>query len=155
MTYTIQGLNPAAFAPLFSLSDAELAAAGAVRVVADGPGFPCRVSLADAQAGEALILLHYTSHDVATPYRSSYAIYVREDAAEAPCFVDQTPPVFEGRVLALRGFRADGMIKEAVLAQPGEADAHISALFADSDIAYIHAHNAVYGCFSAKVERHG
>jgi Protein of unknown function (DUF1203) len=153
MTYRIQGLNPAAFAPLFAMTDADLAAAGAVRVTATGPGFPCRVSLADARAGEALILLNYISHDVATPYRSSYAIYVREDAAEAPSYVDETPPVFEGRPLGLRGFDAGGMLTDAALALPGQADAKIRALFANPEIAYIHAHNAAHGCFSARIER--
>jgi Protein of unknown function (DUF1203) len=153
MTYRIQGLSPATFAPFFAMTDAELAEAGAVRITATGPGFPCRVSLADAQAGEALILLNYTSHDVATPYRSSYAIYVRAVAAEAPSHVNQTPPVFEGRPLGLRGFDAGGMLRDAALALPGQADEKIRALFANPEIAYIHAHNAAHGCFSARIER--
>ena len=75
MTYRIEGLRRADFARLFAMSDAELAAQNALRVTATGPGYPCRVSLDDAKAGEQLILLNYTSHDVATPYRSTYAIY--------------------------------------------------------------------------------
>jgi Protein of unknown function (DUF1203) len=131
-----------------------LAQAGAIRVTAAADkGWPCRVSLNDAGAGESLILLNHISHDVATPYRSSYAIYVRENAVESAEYVDQTPPVFEGRPIALRAFDADGMLRDAALALPGEADAKIRALFAADDIAYIHAHNAAHGCFSAKVER--
>jgi hypothetical protein len=45
------------------------------------------------------------------------------------------------------------MMTDAMLAQPGEADAAIRQLFANLEIAYIHAHNAVRGCFAAKVER--
>ena len=154
MTYSICGLAPASFTSLFSLSDAELAACGAVRVTASADrGFPCRVSLEDAHAGEQLILLHHTSHDVATPYRSSYAIYVRENAPSSAPFVDCTPPVFEGRPLGLRGFGEDGMLKDARLAVPGEADAAIRSLFADPQIAYIHAHNAAPGCFAARIDR--
>lgn len=153
MTYRIAGLDPAPFAHLFALSDAELAAQGALRLTAPASrGYPCRVSLADAREGDRLILLHHTSHDVATPYRSSYAIYVREHAAAADC-IDQTPPVFAGRPLGLRGFDAEGMLQDARLALPGEADAAIRDLFANPAIAYIHAHNAAHGCFSAKVER--
>ena len=63
------------------------------------------------------------------------------------------PPVFEGRPLGLRGFDAEGMLKEARLAMPGEADARIRELFANPDIATIHVHNAAHGCFSALVER--
>lgn len=153
MTYRIEGLRRADFAHLFALNDAELAAQNAVRVTANGPGFPCRVSLEDAKAGEQLILLNYTSHDVATPYRSSYAIYVREGVDETAPLIDATPPVFEGRPLGLRAFDAEGMLQNAALALPGQADAKIRELFAGDDIAYIHAHNAAHGCFSARIDR--
>jgi len=153
MTYRIEGLRRADFTHLFALNDAELAAHNAVRVTATGPGFPCRVSLEDARAGEQLILLNYTSHDVATPYRSSYAIYVREAADEIAPLIDDTPPVFEGRPLGLRAFDQDGMLKDAALALPGQADAKIRELFAGDNIAYIHAHNAAHGCFSARIDR--
>jgi hypothetical protein len=155
MHYRIQGLEPDQFASLFALSDAELASRGACRVIASASrGFPCRVSLDDAREGEELILLHHTSHDVATPYRSAYAIYVRKEAASAQ-FIDATPPVFEGRPLGLRGFDRDGMLRDARLALPGEAEAKIIELFANPEIAYIDAHNAAHGCFAARVERHG
>ena len=155
MTYAIAGLSPEPFAPLFALGDARLAALGARRVTADADrGFPCRVSLQDARAGERLILLHHTSHDVATPYRSAYAIYVRENAAPSQPYIDRTPPVFEGRPLGMRGFSGEGMLLDARLALPGEADAAIRALFADGRIAYIHAHNAAHGCFAARIDRH-
>lgn len=152
MTYRIEGLRRADFMPLFAMNDAELAAHNAVRVTADGPGYPCRVSLEDAKAGEQLILLNYTSHDVATPYRSAYAIYVRE-AAEITPLIDATPPVFEGRPLGLRAFDCGGMLQNAALALPGQADVKIRELFADENIAYIHAHNAAHGCFSTRIDR--
>ncbi|MEQ1542597.1 MAG: DUF1203 domain-containing protein [Novosphingobium sp.] len=155
MTYRITGLDPQPFAELFALSDTELAARNARRVTAGADrGFPCRVSLEDARAGEELILLHHTSHDVATPYRSAYAIYVRKHAKPAD-YVDQTPLVFDGRPLGLRGFDADGLLRDARLALPGEADVKIRELLANPAIAYIHAHNAAHGCFAARVDRHG
>ncbi|MCW1381426.1 DUF1203 domain-containing protein [Novosphingobium sp. KCTC 2891] len=157
MTYRIQGLDPAPFAPLFGLPDDVLGRRGVKRVVADSDrGFPCRISLDDARAGEALLLLHHVSHDVATPYRSAYAVYVREGAQRpADPFVDQVPPVFVGRPLGLRGFDAEGMLRDARLALPDDADAQIRDLFADPGIAYIHAHNAAHGCFAARIDRDG
>ena len=116
-------------------------------------GFPCRVSLEDAREGEELVLFHHVSHDVATPYRFAYAIYVREGAKLPAEYVDETPPVFEGRPIALRGFDPQGNLRNAALALPGQADAKIRELFDQDDIAYIHAHNAAHGCFAAKVER--
>jgi hypothetical protein len=153
MTYKISGLNPDRFAPLFALDDAELAAINARRVTATADrGFPCRISLDDARAGEELILLHHTSHDVETPYRSAYAIYVRAGVAAAT-YRDAVPPVFAGRPLALRAFDAEGMLQSARLAGPNEADGAIRDLFADTGISYIDAHNAAHGCFAARIER--
>ena len=154
MTYSIQGLDPASFAPLFAMTAAELAGQRAVRVFADSDrGFPCRVSLTDAAAGDELVLLHHTNHAVETPYRSAYAIFVRRDAAQAR-YVDCVPPVFEGRPLGLRGFDAGGILRDARLALPGQAEAKILELLANPAIAYIDAHNAAHGCFAARIDRH-
>jgi hypothetical protein len=154
MAYRIEGLAPAAFESLYGMMDGELASRNARRVVAaDSRGWPCRVTLEDAQEGESLILLNHVSHDVATPFRSAYAIYVREGATEPAVYVDETPPVFEGRPLGLRGFDAGGMLRGALLALPGEADAKIRELFDRPEIATIHAHNAAHGCFAARIER--
>lgn len=155
MSYSISGLPAEDFASLFTLDDAALAEQGALRVTAAADaGFPCRVSLEDARAGEQLILLHHTSHDVATPYRSAYAIYVREGAAEARTYIDEPPPVFAGRPLGMRGFDNAGMLRDARLALPDRADAAIRDLFDNPAIAYIHAHNAAHGCFAARIDRH-
>lgn len=153
MTYSITGLAPEPFAPLFALDDAALARRRARRVVADAvPGFPCRVSLEDAVPGETLVLVNHLSLAGETPYRASHAIFVRK-GAEAAVYRDSTPPVFAHRALSLRGFDAAGMMIDAGLAAPGEADAAIRAMLADSAIAYIDAHNAAPGCFAARVER--
>jgi Protein of unknown function (DUF1203) len=156
MTYRITGLSPKPFAALIGADDATLARQGAMRVTATAkPGYPCRVTLDDAEPGETLILLNHVSHDVATPYRSAYAIYVREAAVETATFEDALPPVFANRPMAFRAFDTEGMLRNAALALPGEADAKIRMLFDQPEIAYLHAHNAAHGCFSAKVERSG
>jgi len=154
MTYRITGLDPAPYRPLFGLRDEELASRGVVRMtVSEKPSFPCRVSLTDRDVGERVLLVNHVSHDVANPYRASHAIFVTEGATKPGEFVDEVPPVFEPRVLSLRGFDKDGMMADAILTQPGEADAGIRKLFENPEIETIHAHNAVRGCFSAKIER--
>jgi hypothetical protein len=45
------------------------------------------------------------------------------------------------------------MMTDAVLTQPGQADAGIRKLFENSAVVSIHAHNAARGCFAAKIER--
>ncbi len=152
-TYRVRGLDPAPFKPLFSLSDEELESRGIVRMTVSSPTFPCRVSLTDRALGETVLLLNHVSHDVANPYRATHAIFVTKGEEQAAEYVDQVPPVFEKRVLSLRGFDSEGMMADAILTQPGEADAGIRKLFDNPDIVSIHAHNATRGCFSAKIER--
>jgi hypothetical protein len=68
--FRISGLPAEPFQPYFGMTDAELRAHGARRVVAIqatlgadlGLMPPCRVSLRDAAVGETSILLHYAHH---------------------------------------------------------------------------------------------
>lgn len=154
MAYRIEGLDPAPYAPLFALGDADLSEQGARRVTADGRrAFPCRATLEDAEAGETLILVNHVSHDVVGPFRSSFAIFVRESADRAAAFHDTLPPVFATRTLSLRAIDGDGMLAKAELVAGAEADDAIRRLFADPDVAQIHAHYAAAGCFAAKIVR--
>lgn len=154
MTYRIAGLDPSPFAHLIGCSDAELARQGAVRMTADSDfGFPCRVKLEDARAGESLLLVNHCSHEGDNPYRATHAIFVSENAREPAAYEDRIPPVFERRILSLRAFGTDGMMVDAALAQPGEADAVIRRLFEDPAVDHIDAHNATRGCFAARIER--
>lgn len=146
MAYKITGLSPDQLENVAS-------APGTVRVVASSkPGFPCRVTLEDAEPGE-LLLFNHVSHDVNSPYRSSYAIYARPGARTAAQYMDKVPPIFAGRALGMRAFGVDAMMKTARLAQPGDADREIWQLFELDEVAYIDVHNAAHGCFAARVER--
>ncbi len=154
MSFIISGLPVEEFTPLFGLSDEELQARGVIRKTADKkPGFPCRVTLEDAEPGESVLLLNYESHKAATPYRSSYAIYVREAARQRRVFRDELPPVFVGRPMALRIFDDEGMLIGADLGLAGDLSDKIARAFEDPRAAYIHAHNAMHGCFAAEIRR--
>ena len=153
MSYVVRGLDPSPYSSLFELTDDQLAERGVVRMTVTDNGFPCRVSLTDREIGETVLLLNHVSHDVANPYRASHAIFVTEAEQSPAEYVDEVPPVFRTRVLSLRGFDADGIMADAILTQPGEADAGIRKLFENPAIETIHVHNATRGCFSAKIER--
>ena len=111
MHFRIQGLPAEQFAPLFAMSDAALAERGAVRRIADARerGYPCRVSLANSNPGDELILVNYEHHAVASPYRMRFAIYVRKGDATFDA-IDTVPEQLRGRTLAVRAFDADGMM---------------------------------------------
>lgn len=154
MTYRIEGLSPDLFAPLFTMDEAGLAARGAMRVVAvSSTGYPCRVTLTETAPGDDVVVLSHVTHDVSTPFRTVYAIAVRQGAREAASWRDEIPAVLGSRTLGLRGFGADGMLKAASLALPGETDAKVRELLDHPEIMAIHAHNATCGCFLAKIER--
>jgi hypothetical protein len=154
MTYRISGLEPSQFAHLVGLSDEELARNGAVRMFANGaPSFPCRIQLDDAKAGEPLLLVNHVSHDGNNPYRASHAIFVSESASTPAVYEDEIPPALARRILSLRAFDKNGMMTDATLAQPGEADAAIRHLLGDQAVDHIDAHNATRGCFAARVDR--
>ena len=156
MSFQIKGLPAETFAPLFKLTDTELAACAAVRLTADRyPGFPCRVSLCEAQAGETVMLLNYEHLPVATPYRSRHAIYVRENAVEAHLGVDEIPEVLHTRLLSLRSFDDAGMMIDADVAQGHALVPAIERMFESHRAQYLHVHNAKAGCFAARIERAG
>jgi hypothetical protein len=154
MTYKITGLDPSEFTHLIGLDEEDLAAQGAVRMTADArPGFPCRITLDDAEIGETLLLVNHCSHDGDNPYRATHAIFVNESATEAAIYVDEVPPALDRRVLSLRAFDQAGMMTDAALAQPGEADAVIRGLLASDAVDHVDAHNATRGCFAARIDR--
>ena len=52
MGFRVSGLSPEPFRDLYGLSDAELAARGVIRCVADKhPGFPDRIEMRDGEPG--------------------------------------------------------------------------------------------------------
>lgn len=92
MTYRIRGLDPQQFTPVFAMDADGLKRARATRVQAGEDGkYPCRVSLLDADPGDELALVHFTNHDVETPYRNAFAIFIRECAQEAAEYIDELP----------------------------------------------------------------
>lgn len=154
MSFRILGLPAEPFAPLFELSDEELAAWGAVRRIADArsPGYPCRISLTDSQAGDELLLVNYEHHAVASPYRMRFAIFVRK-GEESYDQVDHVPQQLRCRTLAARAFDSQAMMIGWDLVDGRELEGAIERLFANPHAAYIHLHFAAPGCYAARVER--
>lgn len=152
--FVIRGLDPAPFVPLFALDDETLADLEVRRVVATSkPGFPCRVSLEDAEPGETLILANFEHLPVASPFRSRHAVYVRERADDPAEYRDTLPAQFRTRMLSLRAFDEAGMMLDADLADGADAEGTIKRMLADPRVAYLHAHYARPGCFAARIDR--
>ena len=154
MSFRISGLPLAPFEPLFGLPDEELRARGVRRVTADRtPGFPCRVSLQDAEVGETLLLLSYEHQPASSPYRSRHAIFVREGATEAHPAPGEVPEVLRRRLLSVRAFDAEGMMIDADVVSGEELEAVIESMLLRPEALYLHLHNAKPGCYAARVDR--
>jgi hypothetical protein len=153
MSFRILGLDPTPFAPLFALADSDLAARDIRRVTADAPkSAPCRVTLEDAEPGEELLLLPFAHQTAHSPYKASGPIYIRKAAAEPFNAIDTLPPVFDGRLLAVRAYDAEGLMTAAEVAD-SDPRALFDSFFADPAVAYLHVHYARRGCYSCSVER--
>lgn len=154
MTWQILPLPLSPFQPLFALSDAELEALGARRMVADAPNSaPCRVSLIDAAPGERLILLNHRHLDhPASPYRADGPIFVREAAVEASA-TDAVPGMLARRLLSMRLYDGDGMMQDADVVDGADLAARLRAAFADPTVTEVHLHTARRGCYLARAVR--
>lgn len=156
MTYRIEPLAVAAFVPLFDLSDAQLQAIGAARIISDTPnGGPCRVTLADVEPGGRMILTHHIHlNDPASPYRASGPIFVREHAIEAQSFIDTVPAMLSSRLVSARVYDFNAQMIDADVVEGQDLDARLADWFADPAVTQIHIHTARRGCFMARAFRH-
>ena len=152
MQFRISGLPAEPFQHLFALSDAELQRQGAVRRIAEDSGYPCRVSLTDAKAGDEVILVNYEHQDADTPYRSRHAVYVRQGERRYEA-VGEIPEQLRKRLLSVRAFDEAGMMVDADVADGKALEPLISRFFGNKTVAYLHLHYARPGCYAARVDR--
>jgi len=154
MSFQIHSLPSAQFEPLFSLSSSALAEVRATRMIVDAkPGYPCRVSLADAEIGETIILVNFEHQSAESPYQATHAIFVRENAKQAFPDVGTVPEVLETRLISIRAFDDKHYLVDADVVEGSCLSKSIPAMLQDSSVAYLHLHNAKPGCFAARVTR--
>jgi len=153
MGYRITGLSPDNFASFWNLDDQALEVLHMRRLIAkQGSSYPCRVSLEDAREGETLLLLPYTHHDVAGPYRASGPIYVRRLSRPAT-IDDRIPPYLSRRLLSVRAYDATGWMTQADVVEGRVVEEAITGLLDRDEVAYLHLHNARQGCYFCRVDR--
>ena len=152
--FQVVALPAEAFGELLALSDEDLRSRRGRRMVVDHkPGFPCRVSLVDAEIGEEVILVDYTHHDADSPYRASGPIFVRAKAGTAKLEVNEIPGMLSTRLLSVRAYNDRGNMRDACVIEGAELASQIRTFFGDERVAYLHVHNAGPGCFNCRVEQ--
>jgi hypothetical protein len=86
-----------------------------------------------------VILLPYTHHDVASPYRASGPIFVREHAEQADLCVNQIPEVIRERLLSIHAYDAAGFMIEAEVVEGPHLEDQVGRFFAHAKVAYLHS----------------
>ena len=154
MTFQVHGLDADAFEHLYRLDDEALARVGVVVMRADEcPGFPCRVSLADAPAGTRMLLLNHEYQPADTPYRGRHAIFVADRARTAHTEPGEVPDMLARRNLSVRAFNERHMMGDARVVDGRDAARVFDELLDAGDCGYLQVHTAARGCFLARVER--
>ena len=152
--FQIKSLQDTEFSNLFKLDDRELEKIGAIKMTVDKkPGFPCRVSLQDAEIGEEVILLPYQHHQTNSPYQSAGPIFIRKNAITAKLDINEIPKMLDHRLLSIRAYDKNGMMKEAFVSEGKSLNDVLIKTFTNVEINYVHIHNAKQGCYNCKVER--
>ncbi len=151
--YVVSGLDESQFSHLFDLSDAELAKIGAVREdVTVKPGYPCVISLEDAEVGEVIILMPYEHIGSNSPYQSKGPIFIRENVKQA-VLENAVPAFLEIRTLSVRAYDERDMMVNARTIAGTELESFVQEAFQNPAAKYIHVHISSPGCFNCLVER--
>lgn len=152
MSFQIHALPAEPFQPLFGMSEQELAGINATRIVVDQkPGYPCRVSLADAEVGETVILVNHVHQPAESPYRACHAIFVREHAGQAFPERGEIPEVLATRLISVRAFDDRHYMIDADVVDGEDLRMVIPRMFENPAVEYLHLHNARPGCYAARV----
>lgn len=151
MSVQITALPAGGFTELFALPDEALAARGIRRMVADScPGCPCRVRLRDVPVGGEVLLLNYQHLVGRTPYSDAHAIFVSRDGITATPAPGEVPDMLTARLVSLRGFDGDLMMRAGQVVAGDCLATTLDALFDDPAISFVDIHFVVHGCFGAR-----
>lgn len=152
--FLVKAVAESKFRSLMKSNNEVLASQNARWITVDAtPGYPCRVSLVDANIGEKVLALNFTHHDVKSPYKASGPIFVRENATMAEFEMNEVPKLLRHRFLSVRAYNATNMMVGTQLAHGAELESAIKKQFQDPETEYIHIHNAGPGCFNCSIYR--
>ena len=153
MSFRISGLDVDQFSHLFGEDLETLSKSGVERMIVDNkPGYPCRVSLQDADIGDTVLLMNYEHQPALSPYRSSHAIFVREWAVQTKPGRNEVPEMLRHRMISVRAFDSSGMMVDADIVDGRQLESMIDRMLAIESVSYLHLHNAKRGCYAARVD---
>ncbi|MEL6656611.1 MAG: DUF1203 domain-containing protein [Bacteroidota bacterium] len=152
--FQVVGLPITLLEELNTLSIEERQLRGIQKCTVDAkPGYPCRLSLADAEVGEEVFLLPYKHHSVDSPYQAAGPIYIRTEGGAAALPPNKLPKMLGHRFLSLRVYDKDAMMIGAQTLKGTALAETIQKIFSVPAAAYIQVHNAGPGCYNCEIRR--
>ncbi len=153
INYVVSGLDETGFQKLFDLNELELAKLGAVKIIATSkPGYPCVISLDDAEIGEEIILLPYDHINSNSPFRSRGPVYVRNNVRKV-LLENSVPENLKIRRLSVRVYDDKDMMVNARTIDGRELEKFIQEAFRNPEATYIQVHISSPGCFNCQIDR--
>ena len=150
--FIISGIKRQEVGHLFGLTHQELSAKGMSKIIVDEkPGYPCRISLKDANIGEEVLAINYEHHKANSPYRASGPIFIRLNTGEAKLKKNEIPRMLKHRYLSLRAYDEEGMMIDATTIDGENLAKTIDEIFDNPQSAYIQVHNAKPGVIIVKL----
>ena len=121
----------------------------------DGGTYPCRHCLKEAGQENGAFLFSYQLPLPTSIYAQPTAIFLCKDDCARHRSGQDVPEIVENRFVALRAFRADGLMHYAMntLSEGINVGAEIERILANEEIAYINIHTALAGCMLCAVRR--
>jgi hypothetical protein len=154
VNFQFVALDKSNFESYSALTDEGLSDCNARWLVADArPGFPCRVSLQNAEIGERVLAISYCFQNADSPYRASGPIFVREKAETANPPVNEVPEMLVTSLLSVRAYNAENMLVAAEVVEGDKLESVITSQFSEESVDYLHIHYAKQGCFNSVVRR--
>jgi hypothetical protein len=138
----------------FNLTDKELAEKSMIKMIVDQkPGYPCRVTLEDAEIGEEVLLFPFEFHKTNSPYKASGPVFIRKNAIKAILEVNEIPEMLFQRQQTLRGYDSNGIMITAKSPKRKELRIEIETILCYPRVSYVQIHNTNPGCYNCEVKR--
>ncbi|WNJ94884.1 DUF1203 domain-containing protein [Vibrio ruber] len=152
--FIIKALDDKYFSQYLQMNEEQLARVNGCWLTADEtPGYPCRVTLQEAEVGEKILLIHYPYHDVKSPYRATGPIFVRANKTMVELAINEIPEILQTRLLSVRAYDVNSMMVHAETVQGPALEDVIRNNFKNDQVHYLQIHNGNPGCFNCSVFR--
>lgn len=154
INFKFYSLDKKQFDEFFEMSKNELDKLNIRKIIVEEkPGYPCRVSLQDAEIGEEVLLMSYNHIINKSLFDSKGPIFIRKNAQNKEFKVNEIPLMFNHRILSLRGYDIDYMMIYAATIKGSVLKETINTAFENEKVNFIHIHNSSPGCYNCLVKR--